>query len=375
MVSRCLTLLSAWKLVCKAVVWISRQVGAPSNEDMSETTTSRSLGFVPSVSRTELEAAQVLQEIRFHNLYLNCDLEFKGIRKLEFSKGQRIYGIVDQEEIVLFPGEVQPLVLPVGALNNDNLVIAVSAGRLQNNNLDARLATVAQIVAVAAVRLELETIIVIVRGETRVKFKQESADDGEIVEVLEDCDFLDVPLGANMYSYYARMMKEEVSMNSMTTCSKDLPLSETTRLSFYREPDSLVRRAFIRQVKKMRSLPIYCKLCLDTTGEFTIILRDARLFRSKATCVNPGGYIFHMLLYSDENVNTSTVMSVGPAHIEHSWFSGYSWSYCLCRRCNSHLGWRYQPKRSNATGSSFWGLRSTSFFHHEELLRAELILR
>jgi hypothetical protein len=34
----------------------------------------------------------------------------------------------------------------------------------------------------------------------------------------------------------------------------------------------------------------------------------------------------------------------GPATSEFSWFPGYAWSYSLCRRCDSHLGWHFEGR-------------------------------
>jgi hypothetical protein len=33
--------------------------------------------------------------------------------------------------------------------------------------------------------------------------------------------------------------------------------------------------------------------------------------------------------------------AVGRPTTEHSWFPGYAWSFSICRRCGSHLGWHF----------------------------------
>ena len=31
----------------------------------------------------------------------------------------------------------------------------------------------------------------------------------------------------------------------------------------------------------------------------------------------------------------------GSPTLEHTWFAGHAWSFCLCARCGHHLGWFY----------------------------------
>ena len=32
-------------------------------------------------------------------------------------------------------------------------------------------------------------------------------------------------------------------------------------------------------------------------------------------------------------------LPIGPATVEHSWFTGYHWQLDICRGCGEHLGW------------------------------------
>ena len=38
--------------------------------------------------------------------------------------------------------------------------------------------------------------------------------------------------------------------------------------------------------------------------------------------------------------NTRPMREAVPT-LEHTWFPGHAWSFCLCGRCRMHLGWYY----------------------------------
>jgi hypothetical protein len=43
---------------------------------------------------------------------------------------------------------------------------------------------------------------------------------------------------------------------------------------------------------------------------------------------------------------------VGPATLEHTWFSGFAWCVAICTGCRRQLGWRFEA----AAGTKFFGL-------------------
>ncbi len=52
---------------------------------------------------------------------------------------------------------------------------------------------------------------------------------------------------------------------------------------------------------------------------------------------NPEGIRFEIITFSQ----TLSCKETGVPTLEHTWFTGYAWSYCQCRQCGQHLGWYY----------------------------------
>src|SRR5262245_50120916 len=53
--------------------------------------------------------------------------------------------------------------------------------------------------------------------------------------------------------------------------------------------------------------------------------------------MNPGGITFQIITFSE----AIWCRDEGVPSLEHTWFSGYAWSYCHCEQCRMHLGWFY----------------------------------
>ncbi len=68
--------------------------------------------------------------------------------------------------------------------------------------------------------------------------------------------------------------------------------------------------------------------------------------QSEFEFVNPAGFVFNIITFS----NAEGCVDVGDPTLEHTWFPGHSWSFCMCKRCGIHLGWKYREK------SIFFGL-------------------
>ncbi len=59
--------------------------------------------------------------------------------------------------------------------------------------------------------------------------------------------------------------------------------------------------------------------------------------KSEFSFRNPDGVRFDILTFT----RTIGCLEAGVPTLEHTWFPGYAWSYCLCGRCHMHLGWHY----------------------------------
>jgi hypothetical protein len=59
--------------------------------------------------------------------------------------------------------------------------------------------------------------------------------------------------------------------------------------------------------------------------------------QSEFSFKNPEGHRFHLVTFS----RTLGCWQAGAPTLEHTWFPGHAWSYCLCDHCRTHLGWYY----------------------------------
>ncbi|CAK6979616.1 protein cereblon [Scomber scombrus] len=53
---------------------------------------------------------------------------------------------------------------------------------------------------------------------------------------------------------------------------------------------------------------------------------------------NPHGHRFEVITFRNADVRQHW-----PADKRFSWFPGYAWTVATCPRCNTHLGWGFQP--------------------------------
>ena len=52
---------------------------------------------------------------------------------------------------------------------------------------------------------------------------------------------------------------------------------------------------------------------------------------------NPEGVRFTIFIFS----RTIGCRQTGVPTLDHTWFPGHAWSFCVCDRCRMHLGWYY----------------------------------
>ncbi len=101
--------------------------------------------------------------------------------------------------------------------------------------------------------------------------------------------------------------------------------------------DILTRKLAQQREEKKRKKPrILCSQCwyLITHNEYAISV--AGLF--KHVFVNPAGVPYQIGCFS----SAPGCCFVGEPTLAFTWFPGYTWSYAMCDKCFTHLGWYYQ---------------------------------
>ncbi|XP_035513959.1 uncharacterized protein si:ch211-51h9.7 [Morone saxatilis] len=63
---------------------------------------------------------------------------------------------------------------------------------------------------------------------------------------------------------------------------------------------------------------------------------------------NPQGHRFEVITFRKADVTQHW-----PADKHFSWFPGFSWTVATCPRCNTHLGWAFQPSDWPDTKTNF----------------------
>lgn len=66
--------------------------------------------------------------------------------------------------------------------------------------------------------------------------------------------------------------------------------------------------------------------------------------KDEFTFSNPQGIRFEIITFSE----TLGCRESGAPTLDHTWFPGHAWSFCLCARCGQHLGWYYAGQHSFA---------------------------
>ena len=78
-----------------------------------------------------------------------------------------------------------------------------------------------------------------------------------------------------------------------------------------------------------------CAWCLNRVASE----KDRFLYEGKSefSFKNPEGVRFNIFTFA----KTLGCRQIGVPMLEHTWFPGHAWSYCICDRCGMHLGWQY----------------------------------
>lgn len=77
-----------------------------------------------------------------------------------------------------------------------------------------------------------------------------------------------------------------------------------------------------------------------------------------ANYCNPAGYI-HETLTVHKIVDDSARIVERPS-TEFSWFPGYLWQIAVCKKCSSHIGWKFIAGTKYLRPKTFFGLSCKS---------------
>ena len=90
---------------------------------------------------------------------------------------------------------------------------------------------------------------------------------------------------------------------------------------------------------------IKCRFCQNeiTTHDKRIKINGSYVHKF----INPSGIMYEIGCFG----SASGCLVIGNPTREFTWFPGYSWSFAVCSKCHSHMGWLYQ-----SNGSGFFGL-------------------
>ncbi len=91
--------------------------------------------------------------------------------------------------------------------------------------------------------------------------------------------------------------------------------------------------------------PLVCRRCRTaiTSRDQAIMVNDAHFH----AFFNPAGVVYEICCFRQ----APGCFIHGLPTTEFTWFRGYSWQFCLCSTCLTHLGWFF-----SAADSSFYGL-------------------
>jgi len=325
-------------------------------EEMGDT-----LGF----SKEVMEELQ--KEITFHDKYLHTGLEI--VPHSPKPPTLSVLPLIDQGDAALYPDQIHPFPLPHDSATH----VIVNCGQMAINN-EYEIGTLAEVVARGKAANSDGGQVGLIRGLSRIRYVYVSPNEAKLIDEVTDeslpvlfpgCyDGVDVVL--------KRIAVEEDTKSSYKESETTLPICEALRVKFFRCQNALERRFFIRRFAELPDRAIHCRGCWGDEERKTILTSDVLRFSGTATCLNPAGYVFHLVLFRDENRCSllQNVIAVGQPHVAHSWFPSFMWSYAVCRSCGNHLGWRFIPRRYNSqTSEAFWGIRTTEFLNSDQALR------
>jgi len=109
--------------------------------------------------------------------------------------------------------------------------------------------------------------------------------------------------------------------------------------------DTITKKITRKRDKIEKDPYIFCRDCgfLITSEDAVISIAG----NHRHTFKNPAGIVFEIGCFS----SAPGCINMGEPTLEFTWFPGYRWTYSVCGKCLSHLGWFFQ-----SGDSQFYGL-------------------
>lgn len=136
--------------------------------------------------------------------------------------------------------------------------------------------------------------------------------------------------------------------------TQNIPLDDSLKLHLLSINNAIQRlRCALHIICKCSILR--CKDCNQQIADMSHVF-SMSVSGPLSAYVNPGGHVHETVtVHEAENLNL-----IGRPSTEHSWFPGYAWTIAQCRRCSSHMGWKFTTKKKDLTPQKFWGLCRSS---------------
>jgi len=143
----------------------------------------------------------------------------------------------------------------------------------------------------------------------------------------------------------------------------NFPFDDQLRLNILKLDCINQRLKYIYSILKQYS-SINCRICRSQICQKAdVFSMCAQGFMS--AYMNPHGHIHETLtVYKAKNLNL-----IGRPSTEYSWFPGYAWTICQCKRCGSHIGWKFTATKENLKPEKFWGLTRKAVCHTNDSIQ------
>jgi len=109
--------------------------------------------------------------------------------------------------------------------------------------------------------------------------------------------------------------------------------------------DTIVKDLSKKRKKEEKDPLIRCRNCGYTITTTDDVISVAGQHRH--TFKNPAGILYSIGCFA----RAEGCFDLGEPTSEFTWFPGYSWSYSVCKKCFTHMGWFYRSGES-----TFYGL-------------------